>query len=68
MATKFCICGKPAVMRATLTTIDGEVLDTTIYCRDCAEWHRDAFNRAGLIMGGLPAPRPARITSPKETT
>ena len=60
MATKFCICGKPAVMQATLATIDGELLDRSIFCVDCADYHRDAFNRAGLIMGRLPAPPPAK--------
>ena len=33
---KKCECGNDATLRVTLTTQDGEVLDTVNLCNDCA--------------------------------
>ena len=43
-----CDCGESAEIRFTATTIDGEVLDTSVMCRPCAA---GAAKWVGLELG-----------------
>jgi hypothetical protein len=50
---KRCTCKKPAILRVTVSTSDGEVLDSVLLCRDCARLAQKPLEDLGLAAGDL---------------